>query len=293
MTNSKKYRLTKVVCIAGQPFLFLFVLLLFASCNFTARDKVVCEVGDYTLKSSELQQRIELYYSYLPNDEARKKAMQQWAKEQQVKLAMNNALPKELQKNRLKNEDALLKLNLFSLENQYIRSHIDSVVTSKEILDFYQSHREDYKSKSYIVRALYIKVADSVDDKIGVDKLYLLDNKKDIGTLEKLAKKGEINYYFEPKRWIFLDDLMREIHATEAQKKALVETEKHAVFHNNGETHYINILDYSTKSVSSPFESEKMNIRSRILQERAYKLRDKAKEIILNHVKEKYPVTYN
>lgn len=235
---------------------------------------------------------MDLFYPHLDKETARKKAINQWALEQQIQLELKEKQPEENEKNQLKNKDALQKLNLFSLENAYIQSHIDSAISKQEILKYYNHHRDDYKAKSYIVKALYIKIPDSLDKKIHIAKYYLLNNKKDQQVLEKFAKEYALSFYFEPKRWIYLDDLMREIPTTASQKEQLVKTQKHAIFHSDGETHYINILDYSTKSVSSPMEVERMNIRSQILQERAYKLRNKVKEIIIKHVKEKYPITY-
>src|SRR5690554_3164888 len=185
-----------------------------------------------------------------------------------------------------------MQLNLFELENQFITKHLDSIISDQEIQDYYESHRENYKAESYIVRALYIKVPDTVAGVLNIDEHYLLKNDKDLEEVKKYANLYATGFYFEKERWIYFDDLIREISISSSTKEALVRNRGNIIFKENGETHYINILDYRTKSISSPMEVERDGIRIHILKRRVNKLRSTAKETILENVKVKYPVTY-
>lgn len=292
MTNWIKYQKGKVVGLCGQPFLFLFIPIVLGGCQLLSKNKEVCKVGNQVLLSSELEERITAFYSHLPKKKAHKLAIANWIEQQQIFQAIKAQMPTELKKNQLKNAVNLSRLNLFELENEYISKQVDSIITDKEIIQFYNKHRDKYRDASYIVRALYIKIPDSIDKEIHLEKYYLLRNKKDLDYIEKCTDEYALNLYFESKRWIYLDDLLREIPLSESEKEQLIKVEKHGVFHQNGETHYINIIDYNTKTVSSPLEIEKETIRTQILKQKASALRQNAKEIILQHVKEKYPVTY-
>src|SRR5690554_3877751 len=364
MNKIVSYKLKKVV-LWSSLFLFLF------SCSGN-RDKKICQVGEHILYASELEVRKELFFPHLNDEEAKKKAIEQWIEQQGVKLEIESVSPKvkvahelsiedelmqlnlfelenqfitkhldsiisdqEIQDyyeshrenykaesyivralyikvpdtvagvlniesvspkvkvaHELSIEDELMQLNLFELENQFITKHLDSIISDQEIQDYYESHRENYKAESYIVRALYIKVPDTVAGVLNIDEHYLLKNDKDLEEIKKYANLYASGFYFEQERWIYFDDLVREIPISTDTKDDLIKRRGEAIFKDNGETHYINVLDFRTKSISSPMEVERAGIRRHILKRRVNNLRSTAKETILENVKEKYTVTY-
>nr|WP_299204185.1 hypothetical protein [uncultured Brumimicrobium sp.] len=275
----------KKVVLWSSLFLFLF------SCSGN-RDKKICQVGEHILYASELEVRKELFFSHLNDEEAKKKAIEQWIEQQGVKLEIESVSPKVKVAHELSIEDELMQLNLFELENQFITKHLDSIISDQEIQDYYESHRENYKAESYIVRALYIKVPDTVAGVLNIDEHYLLKNDKDLEEIKKYANLYASGFYFEQERWIYFDDLVREIPISTDTKDDLIKRRGEAIFKDNGETHYINVLDFRTKSISSPMEVERAGIRRHILKRRVNNLRSTAKETILENVKEKYTVTY-
>lgn len=269
----------------GGLFLFLF------SCS-TLFDKKICKVGDKVLYEKDLNTIVRLFYSEFSEEEAKNLAIEQWANQQRIKLEIESTSPDIFLANTLQTENELMNLNLFELENKFIQNHLDTVITESEIQDYYNKHRENYKSQSYIVRALYIKIPDTMGATLGIDDYYLLNNDKDREEIKKYANLYATNFYFEEKRWIFFDDLVREIPIAQKEKNELIINRGKAKYIANGETHYINILDYRTKSISSPLEAERNVIRRHVITRKINKLRENAKETILQNVKEKYPITY-
>lgn len=267
--------------------LFLFLL----SCSGD-RDRKVCQIGEYILYENELELRKKLFFPNLDQEEAEKKAIEQWSEQQQIKMEINKEAPEVKEAYELKIQEELMQFNLFELENLYITTHLDSLISEKEIQQYYNSHRENYKTESYIVRALYIKIPDTMAQVLNMDEHYLLKNDKDLAEIKKYANLYATSFYFEEERWIYFDDLVREIAITSSTKENLVKSKGEGIFKDNGETHYINVLDFRTKSISSPMEVERAGIRRHILKRRVNKLRSTAKETILENVKEKYPVTY-
>ena len=284
MNNIKPYKLKKVV-LWSSLFLFLF------SCSGN-RDKKICQLGEYILYETEFEVRKNLFFANLSDEEAEKRTIEQWAEQQQVKLELNSNFPDIKTAHELRLEDELMQLNLFELENAYITTHLDSIISEEEIQHYYNNHRENYKTESYIVRALYIKIPDTMAKLLNIDEHYLLKNDKDLKEIEKYVNLYATSFYFEKERWIYFDDLVREIPISTSAKEALVKSKGKAIFEDNGETHFINVLDFRTKSISSPMEVERAGIRRHILKRRVNKLRSSAKETILENVKEKYPVTY-
>lgn len=239
-----------------------------------------------------MENRILLFGDNLPYEEAKEKVIQEWVSQHQVALEIEKESPKVLTSNKLTVADELMQMNLFELENIFITKNLDSVISDQEIQKYYDAHRENYKAESYIVRALYIKIPDTLATSLKIEKHYLLKNDKDLNEVKKIANLYATNFYYEEERWIYFDDLVREITISASKKEEFIKSRGKAVFKENGETHYINVFDFRSKSISSPMEIERAGIRRHILKRRVNNLRNKAKETILEDVKEKYPVSY-
>ncbi|RYM36068.1 hypothetical protein ERX46_03475 [Brumimicrobium glaciale] len=284
MSKLKTYTIGKVV-LWSSLLLFLF------SCAEN-RDTKICKVGDQILYETELNDRISLLLGDFSDEEAKEKVIEEWINQQQVALEIEKSSPEVKTANEMRVQDELMQLNLFELENIFITENLDSIISNQEIQKYYNSHRENYKAESFIVRALYIKIPDTLAPMLNIDKHFLLKNDKDLKEIKKIANLYATNFYFEEERWIYFDDLVREISISTNKKEELVKSRGKAIFKENGETHYINVLDFRTKSISSPMEIERAGIRRHILKRRVNNLRNKAKETILENVKEKYPITY-
>lgn len=266
-------------------FLFLF------SCSFFDNTRV-CKVGDSVLYESELELIQETVFGHLSMEESREPAIERWASQERIKLEMEAHNPVMLKENKLQIEEDFLQLNMFELENAYLTTHLDSLISEGEIQDYYNQNRDEYKNESYIVRALYVEIPDTIPEIATLDKHYLLKNDKDREEVEKIANLYATNFYLEEKVWIYADDLLRSTPIPNDEKGRLVKSKGNMILPYGGDVYYINILDSKIKTVSSPLESERDRIRNDILKRRINKLREKAKEIILKDVKEKYPVTY-
>ena len=284
VTNKTTYHLRKVVLWSS---LFLFLL----SCNESKGGKV-CKIGNTVLHEEELKTRIDLFINDFSEAEAREKAISQWADQQRIEIEMKNSSPKVLIQNKLQSEDELMKLNLFELENDYIQKSLDTTINKKEIQEYYDAHRDNYKSKSYIVRALLITIPDTISKTINLEKYYLLKNDKDRDKIKNYANLYASNYYFEEQRWIYFDDLVRGIPMSNQSKEQLIKGDGHGTFERSGKITYINILSFRTKTISAPMEIEEDRIRKDILTRRANKIRSTVKETILENVNEKYPISY-
>jgi hypothetical protein len=166
------------------------------------------------------------------------------------------------------------------------------MITDEEIQKYYKSHRENYKTSSYIVKALYIKTADSLAKQNSIEDAFMLKNDKDVIEVKKYGNLYATNFYLGEHNWIYFDDLVKEVPMSQEQKDDLIRSRGEATFQIDGYTYFINVLDYRSKTISSPMEVEKSIIRTHILKRRVHQLRKQAKETILEDVKENYPVSY-
>lgn len=285
LVNNKNLKYAGKVVLMGSLLVFLY------SCSTHRKDDVVCQVKDHTLTASMLEELMEYYADEYRPDHLRERVVERWAFQKQIALAMKEYRPQQKRWNELRSRDELTDLHRFDLENNYIAQQLDSTVSDQEIQGYYDHHRDQYKSESYIVHALYIRIPDSVAEQIPFEDHFLLKNDKDEELIQKYAKLYAENFYFERDKWIYFDDLTKEIPMSNQKKQNLILQKGASIFHVDDWTYFINVIDYRSKSVSSPLQIEKNNIKKRILKRRINALRQEAKETIAKNVKEQYPLT--
>ncbi len=285
LENNQKHIILGKVVIFGSLLLFMY------SCMNTESD-AVCKVENHVLNEDDLNVLMEYHRNDFPKDELKEKVIEEWIERKLIELKIEKELPNVYDQNLIKANHEASNFHMFELENHFIRTQIDSVVTDEEIQMYYKNHRENYKTSSYIVKALYIKTPDSLAKQNSIEEAFMLKNDKDVIEVKKYGNLYATNFYLGEQKWIYFDDLVKEVPMSQEQKDDLIQRRGEASFQIDGYTYFINVLDYRSKTISSPMEVEKSIIRTHILKRRVHQLRKQAKETILEDVKENYPVSY-
>lgn len=270
--------------------IFGSLLFFFSSCDFSKQEKIA-QVDDFVLFEEEVLEHLEKMELSSNDQEAFDQYVKNWINRKVVTLELNNADASLAYQNDYKAKQNKYDLDLFALENMRIEMEVDSSISEEEILSYYQKNRSNYVSKTYIVKALYIKIPDSIPAVEQLKKAFLLKNDKDRNEVKKYGNLYATHFYFEEEKWIFFDDLVRDIPMTDKAKNNLILKRDHALFTDKNDIYLLNILDYKEKRANKPLEFEKNKIRKHILKRRINNLREEIRQNILNDAKEKHTIT--
>jgi hypothetical protein len=170
-------------------------------------------------------------------------------------------------------------------ENAYIESNLDTLITTTEFGEYYESHKADFQLNDYLVKVIYLKVSSDAPDLNLVDRWYKLNKEDELGNIEAYAKKYGDNFYYDIENWIYFDQLAKEIPLKDVNKDRFITRKMNVKIDENDYFYYLNVIDYKLKNTLSPLEFEKGNIKRRILNSRMKKLREAYKEEILQKAK--------
>lgn len=269
--------------------MFVSLLLFFTACR-GERGELWAEVNENKLYEYDAEEMM-IAKQLSPENEAHvAKFIDDWIDMQLVNAETAVKYPETYRANTTKAAETLYQLNLFELENDYIRTHLDSTVTTEEIMDYYRKNRENYLNQSFIVKALYIKIPDSIDAVKQIEKAFLLKNDKDRAEISKYGNIYATNFYFEEEKWIFFEDLVRDVPITDGTKERIIVKKDHGIFTDNGNVYFLNILDYRIKNTTAPLEVEKETIRKIILKRRSNALRKQMNQTIIDEIKSKHTI---
>lgn len=253
----------------------------------------MAEVNEEKLYMDDLLHYMKLERLSPDNPKELERFVERWIQQEMIRSEMHRNHPEIYRKNNWSSRETLYQLNLFELENIYINEKLDTLVTQEEIMRYYRQNKDNYLDKSFIVKALYIKIPDSIPATKTIEKHFLLKKDKDRDEILRIGNLYATNFYFEEEKWIFFEDLARELPIPEGTKERLIVSKGNGIFTENENVYFINILDYRIKSTTAPLAFEIENIKRNILKRRSNTLRKEIHEIIINEIEPEHNVIRN
>jgi hypothetical protein len=256
-----------------------------------SNDPTLVEVHGLKLKNSDLD--YELSSIENPTEDDKKTVLENWVNQALILAQISDLSKKTQQEIDFKVQEYKASIVRYELENQLIKKELDTTVSEKELLDFYTKNKNEFELKDFIVKVFYLKLPAQAPDLQKVDHWYLLKNENDIENIQKYANKYALNFYYNEDKWIYFEDLLKEIPLEGIDKEKFIFNKTKTSFENNGTVYYLNILEYKLKNAISPFELEKENIKQRILTYRIKQIRENIYQKIITNAKQKYEVKYS
>ena len=187
-------------------------------------------------------------------------------------------LPDQTKDVKRKLEKYRKSLIVFAYEQHYINERLDTVVTEEEIIDYYNSHQEDFMLKDYIVKALYLQLSRDAPDIDKVSQWYKLRNETDEMDIRNYADKYALKFYYDTAQWVFFDDVLKEVPLQEVNKESFIRKKKKVTFEEEDNIYFLNIMDYRLKDAVSPLSFEKEKIKAILLNLRTNEMRRKLRD---------------
>ena len=271
--------------VLGIPLLFCLSL----SCGSGNRTPLVTVDGNTLYEDDVALILGKVEYSAEERDEV----IQSWINAQMVFSLWDSLSTDKQNLIELRSTDYKASLILFELENQWIETRLDTVVKDAEMEKYYQDNIQDFLLNDYIVKLLYLKVPALAPDIELVRKMFVLNTPSDTSKITQYANQYATSFYFNRDNWISFEDFLKELPVDYIDVERFVTNKTKKVFEENGYFFFINILDYRLKNTPSPFTYEKERIRSRIILNRKFELRTKAKTHFETKLKNNEKIDYH
>lgn len=287
---------TKIPCLKNIKIpLFGILIGCLAACSGSEdKGKLLAKVYDEELYQSDLNYLFnEGGYSKADSIEIVENYVNRWVEEQILVHEANSIESMDQDAIDKKTEHFRNDLLIVELEEILINERLDTAVTDQEIQKFYEAHKQDFQLNDYLVNVLYLKIPEDAPDIEKINNSYKLRKASDIQEVDLYAKIYASNYYYEPEKWIYFDDLLKEIPLQDINKDRFIMNKSKTRFQENGFHYFLNIIDYKLKNSTSPLNFERENIKNRILNIRVKELRKEIRnEIIANAYKENSVTVY-
>lgn len=263
--------------------LYLFLLLLFACGGKKSNERILARVGEQYLYVSDLDGVVLPGTSSSDSIQLVKNFVSGWIKQlllvQHAREAGEGIPEEELQQ---KLDKYRGDLQLASYEQNYLKKHLDTVVSKQQIQQYYQKNPGLFALDDYVVNVFYMKFDDTEKglDNIG-QQIKKCADPVEAKSIEAQYSSSALNSYLEPESWLYFSDLLREIPLEVEDKGNFIKNNSFFEVNNDGNTYFVRIFGYKLKSETSPVNMVENKIKDLILRNRSKQLLDQLRKDIM------------
>ncbi len=159
------------------------------------------------------------------------------------------------------------------LDEQYLSSTIDTVFTADELAQYYQTHIENFRLNSNILKGDYLRTPKSVTNGATLSKLMESDSDSKHKDLLSLCEKNNYTYVSLSEEWVDANELLDNLPLTRGAELSKV-LSKRGVTHLSDENYnyYYKIVDHRAVGDVAPQEWVESTIRQILITERGQAL---------------------
>ena len=254
--------------------LIIFGIVVAGLCSCGREKQIVAHVYDKHLTQEELQEMIPVFDQKADSVEILQQYIDAWITKQVMLHEAEKYLSSHEKKFDRQLQEYKEALLIEAYESKKIKQLLDTVVTQKEIMNYYTANKLYFSNKKAIVKVNYIKLPLNFPQLEAVKKI-LFKNERSVQETEKLneiCKKSAINFYMS-NDWLLFEDILKEIPiATYNNNELFLEKNKTLELKDASDVYLVNFLSYKMDEKTKPETADiEMIVRS-ILQQRKIEL---------------------
>lgn len=254
--------------------IFFTPAFLFIACNKTPSNRYLAKVGDEYLTVSELAGIIPAGASKKDSMLIVKNYVENWVMQNVLAEEAEKKLPAKEKDFSLQLENYRKSLLVYQFDKTLIDQYLDTVVTEREIMDYYGKNPQEFELKDNIVKVIYVKLLKS-SPHISRFKNLIINvegSQQNRIQLANLAPKLAVNYFLDDQSWLIFNDLLKEVPVKTYNQEQFLQNNRYIEITDNEYIYMMKIEDFKIKESSSPLSFEKENVKKVILQKRKMKL---------------------
>lgn len=206
----------------------------------------------------------------------------QWQHEQVIQHQAENNV--NIDNKTIESQLATYKRSLirFEYEQELIRQKLDTMVSEKEIQEYYNTNEDNFQLKKPILKVSYIKLPENAPKISMVKKLFSSKDMRDVDLLEKYCFKYSPNFSLLDTNWHYTDELEKILPMSKISERNYNNLNRIFEISENNALYLIVLRDSKFRDSLSPITFEKDNIKNLILNQRKLALINQMEKEVFN-----------
>lgn len=270
------------------PLLLVFLMVL-SSCEM-AQDKlhrghIVARIGFDVLYSTDLEEVIPPGTSPEDSVAIASKYIDSWALSKLLTLKAEKNLSKSDKDVSTQVEEFRNNLLGYRYEKFYIESRLDTVVTRKEMEEYYGAHSENFTAQQTLLKGRAITVLTKSPFYEAFKSSYQVTDESAVAELNELCRASAERYTDFNGGWVPVSVFSKEAGMDAAQFEKLVSGKSAVEVREDGVTRFIFVGDRIPQGAVTPLEYNVEHIREIIISKRKQDILSGLEQDLLNDAK--------
>lgn len=164
-------------------------------------------------------------------------------------------------------------LILHEYHSNYVETHLNTSISDKEILDYYEKNKALFILQEPIIKGLFIKITNESKNLWEIGNLSGKEDSTSKARLNELVEKEATNYDLDRNSWKKLSDyLIRTPYYQSEREINRLKRNKNIRLEKNGFVYFIRIFEYLDIQEIAPVEIKRSTIKHIILNNRKQEL---------------------
>jgi len=274
--------------IKKHSLLFIAVplTLMFAACGFNKENSdVIAEACGHKLYRSDLDGLISPGLSKEDSATIATNYIDQWIQNtvvmEQAKKEIDRDFERELESYRT-------SLLTYEYEQLVIDRALDTVVSNRELSEYYNNHQDDFTLRTSIVKAIFVKFDKESPPVKNVTKLMAEKeiSDKNMDQIQNAAVQYGRDYNFDADTWIPFFKFQTMVPITTYNEELYLKNNRNIVIEDSSYVYIAKILDYRLGEQLSPLSYETERIKNIILNQRRIEIVKQMQRSLLSQAME-------
>ena len=198
--------------------------------------------------------------------------IQKWIKNKLLLQKAELNISDEKQRQVLKRlADTRASLMIYEYQQQMINQKLDTVISQREINEFYNLHLNNFILDKDIIKTLFVQLPVNSPNISNVRQWYRSNNSEDLTKLESYCYQYATKYDYFNENWIPFNLLLNLIPVSVNNHQSYLKYNQYIETSDSLYLYFANIRDYRIKGSNAPVEYINDNIKSIILNNRKIK----------------------
>ena len=246
-----------------QTFLIIAFLTFTVSCFNSDNKQIIASVNEKDLLLSEVLR--EMPKATEDSTFFIERYMNLWIRKQLMIYHSEINLSSDLLNYEAQIAEYRSSLLIYAYQQELINQNFDTSITSKEISDYYNQYREEFKLVKNIFMGRYIVVDKSAPKSKNLKKWYKSNKPDEIESLTDYCHQFAKEYYLSDSSWQYFSSINNKLPKFITEEEYFLENTKGVWFEDQQYRHYIYIKNYQIKGSISPLALEREKIRNVLL----------------------------
>ncbi|HEY8402730.1 MAG TPA: peptidyl-prolyl cis-trans isomerase, partial [Cytophagaceae bacterium] len=256
--------------------------------NYDPSEKVLAKVNNERLLLKDVHALIDEPLSKEDSAAFIKNFVEKWIKKQLLIEKAEEEIDELSEEITSKIKDYRNSLLVYELQKKMLEEQLDTLITEKEIRQFYENNLHIFELKENIFKGIVIKLPKDAPDLDKISKLVQSGKPKDLKELRSYCSRFANYYSIEDSIWLNFDYIVQNsgFAAKGVDNSKILESSRFQTTSDEHFVYFLKVWDYKINNQISPIAYVKDEIKLILLNKRKTKLINDLETALYNKGKE-------